>query len=417
MENTESKQWYAQNFDCSDTFSQLIPDLEGTETKVGNLSRQMSVSIDAIEAFCKEHGIFKSTFFTGVYSYLLAKYNNDQEVLFGIVDHDDTEDRLPEAFPIYSKLANDTTVLDFLKSAEDLTTGCREHKSYSIMDVLSDLRLQIGSYFAWNGKAKDFAELGVPLYVMASAKDGNCLVEAAYHANQYSQQLISQFLESYEATLEGFLTQANLCDIDITTESQTALLDSFNQTDVPYDDTQTIVSMFRRQAKATPDKTAVVYKDKRFTYAQLDDMSDRIAGYIASKGLGREDIVAVLIPRSEWMAIASLGVIKAGCAFQPLDPTYPKERLNFMMQDTGARLLIADEELRPIVDEYQGDVIFTKDLVQLPAVGTLPKGPKPDSLFTLVYTSGSTGVPKGGMSEHRNWVAFCLMHQRNANIT
>ena len=162
--------------------------------------------------------------------------------------------------------------------------------------------------------------------------------------------------------------------------------------------------MFRRQAKATPDKTAVVYKDKRFTYAQLDDMSDRIAGYIASKGLGREDIVAVLIPRSEWMAIASLGVIKAGCAFQPLDPTYPKERLNFMMQDTGARLLIADEELRPIVDEYQGDVIFTKDLVQLPAVGTLPEGPKPDSLFTLVYTSGSTGVPKGAMLTHRGLI-------------
>ena len=55
MENTESKQWYAQNFDCSETFSQLIPDLEGTETKVGNLSRQMSVSMDAVEAFCKEH--------------------------------------------------------------------------------------------------------------------------------------------------------------------------------------------------------------------------------------------------------------------------------------------------------------------------------------------------------------------------
>ena len=417
MENTESKQWYAQNFDCSETFSQLIPDLEGTEAKTDNLSRQMSVSMDAVEAFCKEHGIFKSTFFTGVYSYLLAKYNNDQEVLFGIVDRDDANGQQPEAFPIYAKFANDTKVHDFLKSIEELTRGCREHKSYSIMDILSDLRLQIGSYAAWNGKGKDFAELDVPLYVMVSAKDGKCFAEAAYHANQYSEQLISQFLESYEATLEGFLTQANLCDIDITTESQTALLDSFNQTDVPYDDTQTIVSMFRRQAKATPDKTAVVYKDKRFTYAQLDDMSDRIAGYIASKGLGREDIVAVLIPRSEWMAIASLGVIKAGCAFQPLDPTYPKERLNFMMQDTGTRLLIADEELRPIVDEYQGDVIFTKDLVQLPAVGTLPKGPKPDSLFTLVYTSGSTGVPKGGMSEHRNWVAFCLMHQRNANIT
>ena len=88
---------------------------------------------------------------------------------------------------------------------------------------------------------------------------------------------------------------------------------------------QTIVSLFSQQAKATPQNIAVVYKDKRYTYAEVDVISDRIAGYIASKGLALEDVVSILIPRCEWMAIASLGVLKAGCAYQPLDPTYPKE--------------------------------------------------------------------------------------------
>ena len=134
MENTESKQWYAQNFDCSETFSQLIPDIEGTEIEAGELSRQMSVSIDAVEAFGRKQDISNSSFFIGVYSYLLAKYNNDQEVLFGIVDRDDANGQQPEAFPIYAKFADDTTVLDFLKSIDELTKGCREHKSYSIMD-------------------------------------------------------------------------------------------------------------------------------------------------------------------------------------------------------------------------------------------------------------------------------------------
>ena len=124
----------------------------------------------------------------------------------------------------------------------------------------------------------------------------------------------------------------------------------------------TIVSLFRQQVQATPHHVAVVYKDKKFTYAEVDEISDRIAGYIASKGLGVEDVVSILIPRCEWMAIASLGVLKAGCAYQPLDPSYPRERLSFMMQDANAKMLIADEELRPIVDEYQGEVLLTKDI-------------------------------------------------------
>ena len=106
----------------------------------------------------------------------------------------------------------------------------------------------------------------------------------------------------------------------------------------------TIVSLFRRQAKETPEHIAVVYKEKKYTYAEVDDISDRIASHIASKGLKEEDVVSVLIPRCEWMAIASLGVLKAGCAYQPLDPSYPKERLNFMMQDANARLLIRDRK-------------------------------------------------------------------------
>ena len=206
MENImESKQWYAQNYDCTDTFSQLIPDLEGTELVTSSLSRKTSVSISDIEAFCKQHGISKSSFFIGIYGYLLAKYNNDQETLFGIVDRDDADGQQVEAFPIYAKMADDTTVSDYLKAIEQLTAGCREHKAYTIMDVLGDLNLQLGSYFAWNGQAKDFAELDVPLYVMASVEDGNCLVAAAYHANLYSQQLVGQFLESYEAAAAGFL--------------------------------------------------------------------------------------------------------------------------------------------------------------------------------------------------------------------
>ncbi len=430
----EGKQWYAQNFDCGDCFTQLMPDLEEPEHSEASMVRTLDVEMVEVDAFCKEKGIFKSNFFTTVYSFLLAKYNNEQESLFTTIYNGRTDKRFlhsvgmtVKTLPVYTKFDNDTKVLDYLKAGQDQMSGVRQHEAYAFSDALNDLGLQSNSMFAWHGMM--FADeqlcgkpmktirlcnstLEASLYLKAFILNGKYQVKAEYNSNEYSEEIIRQYLESYEAVVKGFLTQEYLRDVNITTASQIEVLDSFNQTDVDYDDTQTIVSLFRRQAKATPESIAVVYKDRTFTYAEVDAISDRIAGFVAAKGLGAEDVVSVLIPRCEWMAIASLGVLKAGCAYQPLDPTYPKERLNFMMQDANAKLLIADEELRNIVDEYQGDVLLTKDLLALPAVAELPAEPKPESLFILLYTSGSTGVPKGCQLMHSNIVCFCHWYQR-----
>ena len=451
------KQWYAQNFDCGDCYSTLLPDLDGTEDTDGLEARCMNIESTRVDAFCREHGIFKSTLFTAAYSFLLAKYNNEQAALFSTIVSGRNDRRtahtvgmLVKTVPVYAQFTNKTTVLDFLKAGQEQMTGCREHGLYAYTDAVNDLKLQIGTYFAWHGFVLDNVmiggkhvqseqlcntTLGVPFFVKALIQDGHYLVKAEYKTNLYSRQLVSQFLESYENVVEGLLTETRLADIQIANTSQVELLDLFNDTDRPYDDTQTVVSLFRRQAKATPDAEAVVFKAHRYTYAEVDDISDRIAAYISEElrmkneeGLARRPegesqfaaasegaVVSILIPRCEWMAIASLGVLKAGCAYQPLDPSYPKERLNFMMQDANAKLLIVDEELRPIVDEYQGEVLLTKDIASLPALtaeaksqlSTLNSQLSPSDRFILLYTSGSTGVPKGCQLTHANLVCYC----------
>ena len=442
----EAKQWYAQTFDCSDTFTQLIPDLEEPSAEIGVVTRKLGASVATVEAFREQYGIFKNTLFSAVYGFLLAKYNNEKEALFCTAYKGRQDKRLArtvgmfvKTLPVWMKFTDDTTTLDFLKAGQEQISGCREHDTYTFTDVMTDLNLQMGSIFSWQASIIDDVEiagktaqtsllnhatLNIPLYVQVAVRGGHFYLQAEYNTGVYSEMLVSQFLESYETVLEAFLLGGTLRDINITTDAQLQILDSFNQTDAPYDDTQTIVSLFRQQVKATPDNIAVVFKDKKYTYQEVDELSDRIAAYVCEKVKANseksEPVVSVLIPRCEWMAIASLGVLKAGCGYQPLDPSYPQERLNFMMQDADAKLLIADEALRPLVNEYQGEVLLTKDIEKLPAfteeevsqLSTLNSQLKPDRLFIMLYTSGSTGVPKGCQLTHGNLVCFCNWYQR-----
>jgi amino acid adenylation domain-containing protein len=447
----EAKKWYAQNFDCSDLFTQLIPDLEGTVVSEDSLLRTLNLDFGQVDTFCKAHGIFRSTLFTSAYAFLLAKFNNEQESLFTTVYNgrndkclDNVLGMFVKTLPVYTKFDNETTVQDFLKAGQGQMGKCRKYEVYSYSDMMEDLKFQTNSMFAWHanifaddqmgGKPMKAERIGnstldASLYLKAFIRDGRYQVKAEYRSNEYSKDLIGQYLESYEAVVRGLITCKYLREIEIITPAQVTLLDGFNQNDVDYDSTQTIVSLFMQQVKATPDNIAVVYKDQSYTYAEVDDISNRIACYLKEQGLGDGDVVSVLIPRCEWMAIASVGVLKAGCAYQPLDPSYPKERLNFMMQDANARLLMSfdpsskdengegwldgmevlEKKKIPVFDLKNTDAL--KDSVEIQPITC-----SPDSLFILLYTSGSTGVPKGCQLTHGNLVTFCHWYQRFYNL-
>ena len=459
------RQWYQEHIVDTEVETALIPDLDGKETEWCRIELPLQTDPAEVSAFCKANGVKVSNFVCSAFALLMSRYTGDDQVLFSTIWHGRAEKELAQTagmfvatVPLYYQLKADNTVADLLNQGREMGDGTREHALYTIGDAVSELGIRPQTMFVYQGytlrdvvfggeRAAYERLFGHATYMPLSlqlflGKEGYTL-SVEYMTNRYSRQLIDQLVESFDRVLGQMMNlEKPLAEIDVTSPSQLQLLDVFNQTDVDYDNTQTIVSLFRRQVALTPDNTAVVYEDRRYSYREVDDLSERIAHYIVqgqgatdgaaraepcshelcrvateedrrSRTEGQESVVSVLIPRSEWMVIASLGVLKAGCAYQPLDPSYPKERLNFMMKDASANLLIADEQLRPIVDEYQGEVLFTKDIAALPAAAEPVRAEiKPSSLFIMLYTSGSTGVPKGCQLEHGNLVAYCHWYQR-----
>ena len=187
---------------------------------------------------------------------------------------------------------------------------------------------------------------------------------------------------------------------------------------VEFDRSLTMVDLFRRSVSLFPDKPAVVFKEKVLTYSELDRYSERLAGLLARHGVTREVPVGIMVNRSERFALCSVAVLKAGGACQPLDSHYPPDRLLFMLSDSGAPVVIADDELAPVLDGYTGVILSTNEIHDLPEdEDTELTPPRADSLFALIYTSGSTGKPKGCMLEHRNLVNYCLSYLEKFGIT
>ena len=249
-----------------------------------------------------------------------------------------------------------------------------------------------------------------PLSIFIEGTEEAPELALAYDDSQYTQPLIQAFADAMECVVRGMLKDVKLTELAFVDGERLQQLDGFNNYTQKVDLSQTVVDLFRKQAQATPDAPAVLFDGKTISYKELDRYTDNLAARILTFGLREEEVVAVLIGRNAWMTKASLAAMKAGCAYQPLDPSYPTERLNFMIQDSHAKLLIADKELVPLVGDYKGPVLTTDQLENLPE-GKPTADPKPENLYILLYTSGSTGTPKGCMLEQRNLVNFCAWYR------
>jgi len=433
---TAARDFFAGQLAGLESPTAVIPDLDTHDQPGREIFLQKPVNAD-IHPLCKKLGISPASFYLAAAYLTLSAYSASKKVYICTISNGRGNLRTAESFGMFVNtlaLAGDCNAESteaFLKQCDRDFQATLLNQDYPFSKVAAEFGFQPQVMLAYQvGVLADYRVNGqkvtgenleagaakFPLSIYIDGSEGMESIVLGYDECKYSQALMQAFADAMECVVRGLLKNERLQTIQFTDGERLAELDGFNHFTQKVDASQTVVSLFRRQAKDNPDAPAVSYEGTTLTYAETDALTDRIAAAIAARGLGPEDVVSVLIGRNQWMVLASLGILKAGCAYQPLDPSYPEERLNFMIADASAKLLIAAEDLLPLLKDYKGPVLTVSELEALPE-GEVPAGPEPGSLFILLYTSGSTGVPKGVMLEQSNLVNFCAWYRKYYRLT
>lgn len=182
--------------------------------------------------------------------------------------------------------------------------------------------------------------------------------------------------------------------LDLLSDQDRALLTRWERGPETEDPDVSLVDLFAAQAARAPDAIAIEDPRRELTYRQLDERSNQLAHYLRGCGVEAGDIVGIRLGRSVDLAVAMLGIMKAGAAYLPLDPAYPADRIEYMLRDSSARMVVTDAELAALDGQPTTGA----------GIGRVP----PDALIYVFYTSGSTGRPKGVLITHRNTVPMVL---------
>lgn len=231
-------------------------------------------------------------------------------------------------------------------------------------------------------------------------KDGlNCLLE--YNTDIYKRTTMQRFVKHFNKLIKEVAENPNkkIAEIEILTEEEkNKILYEFNDTKADYPKDKTIHQLFEEQAGRTPDNIAVVFEDSHLTYRELNEKANQLARLLREKGVKPDGIVGIMVYRSLEMIIGVMGILKAGGAYLPIDPEYPEDRIQYMLEDSNAKVLLTETSLREKI-KFNGEIIDLKGNYSGDE-SNLKNSNKPNDLAYVIYTSGSTGKPKGVMIEH-----------------
>jgi amino acid adenylation domain-containing protein len=265
------------------------------------------------------------------------------------------------------------------------------------------------------------SKLDLSLYIGESVK--GLTVTFEYNTDLFEPATIARMAGHFQTLLEAIVPDPDqrLADLPLLADSERQqLLFEWNETRFDYEKDRCIHELFAVQAERTPDVVALVGEEERLTYAELNRRANQLAHYLKRLGVGPEVLVGLFMERSVEMMVGLLGILKAGAAYVPLDPGFPKERLAFMIEDANVPILLSQRKLVTELPSPQARIVCIdsdwKTIAQ-ESTENLVGGATSDDLAYVIYTSGSTGKPKGVEISHRSLTNLLCSVRQEPGLT
>ena len=315
------------------------------------------------------------------------------------------------AVPLRVAAAADTTVAAFSEQIHEEIQSLAKRGGWPKDLVLREPGLRapqwpVGLACAEKPSTAD-AIAGCAITLVAPTNGGDALM--LYDPAQLPAADAAAMAGRAETVLQAFAQDPNrsLGDLPLMSpEAERQLLATWSRRGDAYDQSVCMHQAVERQARLTPDLVALTCGAKSLTFQELEARAGKVAQALLQRGVGRDEIVGLHMSRSVDLVVGALGIQKAGGAYLPLDPAYPADRLAFMVEDSGARVILTERALAETAS-WNAAVVAIEDVVSRDAVGDRSAVEvAPDALAYVIYTSGSTGRPKGVMIEHRNVANF-----------
>ncbi|VTO83274.1 unnamed protein product [Fusarium graminearum] len=417
---------------------------------LGYLDQTISCAAD-LQAFCTGAGVTLSNVIQLAWALVLQAYTGHDDVCFGylLADRDAPVDNIDNAIGVFInmlvlrvRLGSSQSVGDALGAVQQDLSAAIGHKNISLTDIqrvtgllneplfntaYSFQRRSISKSMANGSLSFDVREAQDPneydLTVNVEVWDQAAELQLCY----WTDKISNSQAKTIASTFDKILTSIATCDLSLPTNQLDIVSDDCAQQLTRWNNTeptlldQCVHHVFERNVQSLPhDTPAIEAWDARFTYSEVDMLSSRLAHHLVSLGILPEMYVPLCFEKSAWTPIAMLAVLKAGAAFVPIDPTHPPERIEFLVQNTSAKLILCSTSLAEKFDI--GVPFFAIDHETMSTLSALPVtspsiAVQPNNAAYIIFTSGTTGLPKGTIVEHAAFTTGGTAHAAAIKMT
>src|SRR2546425_5095456 len=346
----------------------------------------------ALQTFARRHRLTLYTLIEGACALLLNRYSGTDDVVFGstvstrpldLEGIESTAGLFINTLPVRVQIPGEASLIDWLKGIQLSALEAREFECASLADIqtwsevapgqpLFESILVFENYPSeqWHSSGAPRFEI-LPAYsqlsrtnyplVLLAMPSAALRLQIVFDTNRFAPEQIEQMLRRMAMLLNQMANASAEKKLShfsfLTSEERDKLLRSWNDTDAPYERERCLPQLFERQAAQSTDTIAIAFEDNTISHAKLNARANKLARHLRKLGVGPEVLVGICLERSIEMVVGLLGILKAGGAYVPLDPAFPKARLAFMLEDSGAPFLLTEQKLRAELPDVEAKIV------------------------------------------------------------